>query len=91
MPLDEVEAVNWRGVATLAIVTAVNVWLYGSGLVAVPFVTCAPMTFVLYVALSLVFRRRVRARCGQGEDVCERCEQEEGLRSRCGQEASEED
>ena len=61
IPLDRVEAVNWRGVATLVAVTAVNAWLYGAHVVAVPFLTTAPMTFVLYIVLSWLARDRVRA------------------------------
>ena len=60
--LDEVESVNWRGVATIAAVSAVNGVLYATGAVAVPFVTTAPMTAALYVGLSWLARDRVRAR-----------------------------
>ena len=62
LPLDQVESVNWRGVATIAVVSAVNGVLYATGAVAVPFVTTAPMTAALYVALSWLARGRVRAR-----------------------------
>lgn len=61
LPLDRVEQVNWRGVVTLVAVTAVNAWLYGAHVVAVPFLTTAPMTFVLYIVLSWLTRDRVRA------------------------------
>lgn len=60
--LDAVEDVNWRGVATLAFVSVVNGMLYATGIVAVPFLTTAPMSFVVYVCLSWVFRRQVRER-----------------------------
>ena len=62
LPLDQVESVNWRGVATIAVVSAVNGVLYATGAVAVPFVTTAPMTAALYVGLSWLARDRVRAR-----------------------------
>lgn len=61
LPLDRVEQVNWRGVVTLVAVTAVNAWLYGAHIVAVPFLTTAPMTFVIYVVLSWLMRHRVRS------------------------------
>ena len=50
LPLDQVESVNWRGVATIAVVSAVNGVLYATGAVAVPFVTTAPMTCLLYTS-----------------------------------------
>ncbi|MGI6034082.1 MAG: hypothetical protein ACOX69_11740 [Coriobacteriales bacterium] len=61
MPLDKIEAVNWRGVVTLIIVTAVNSWLYAAGIVSVPILVVAPMTFVIYIILSLIFKDKVRA------------------------------
>lgn len=59
--LDAVEDVNWRGVATLALVSVVNGALYATGAVTVPFLTTAPMTFLAYVGLSWLMRDRVRA------------------------------
>lgn len=61
VPLDRVEEVNWRGIVTLAVVTVVNVLLYTSGIVTVPFLTTAPMTFAVYVLLSWALRDKVRA------------------------------
>ena len=60
--LKYIEAVNWRGVATIVIVTLVAGTLYATGNLAVPFLLVAPMTVALYTGLSLVFRKRVIAR-----------------------------
>jgi cytosine permease len=54
-------AVNWRGVSTIIIVTAVAGTLYATGHLAVPFLLVAPMTIILYLALSLIFKKRVIA------------------------------
>lgn len=59
--LDQVENVNWRGIATLAIVSVANGLLYVTGIVTVPFLTTAPMTVAMYVGLSWFMRKRVRA------------------------------
>ena len=59
--LKYIEAVNWRGVSTIVIVTLVAGTLYATGNLAVPFLLVAPMTVALYTALSLVFRKRVVA------------------------------
>lgn len=59
--LKYIEAVNWRGVSTIIIVTAVAGVLYSTGNLAVPFLLVAPLTIVLYTGLSLVFRKRVIA------------------------------
>ncbi len=60
--LKYIEAVNWRGVSTIVIVTLVAGALYSTGNLAVPFLLVAPMTVALYTGLSLVFRKRVIAR-----------------------------
>lgn len=60
--VDDSVAVNWRGVATLGVVTVINCALYTTGVVAVPFVTAAPMAIVLYIALSVAFKGRVAAK-----------------------------
>lgn len=60
--LKYIEAVNWRGVSTIVIVTLVAGTLYATGNLAVPFLLVAPMTVALYTALSLVFRKRVVAK-----------------------------
>ena len=60
VPLSSVEAVNWRGVVTLAATSVVNMVLYSAGIVSIPFLTTAPMTVALYLVLSLVFKTRVR-------------------------------
>lgn len=59
--LKYIEAVNWRGVSTIVIVTLVAGTLYATGNLAVPFLLVTPMTVALYTALSLVFRKRVVA------------------------------
>ena len=61
MPLEYVESVNWRGVITLIVVTAVNAWLYSAHIVTIPILTVTPMTFGLYLLLSWVWRDKVRA------------------------------
>ena len=83
VPLDRVESVNWRGVTTLVVVSAVNGALYATGVVAVPFLTTAPMAFAIYVGLSWAFRRQVRERdaarrneivAGVGSAAAEACD-----------------
>lgn len=61
IPLSATEAVNWRGVITLTVVTVVNGVLYTFMIVPIPFLTTVPMTIVLYVLLSWIMRDRVRA------------------------------
>ena len=59
--LRTVEAMNWRGVITLATVTAVNAALYIAGILSIPFLLVVPMTVALYVFLSWFMRDKVRA------------------------------
>ena len=59
--LKYIEAVNWRGVSTIVVVTLVAGTLYATGGLAVPFLLVAPMTVALYTGLSLLFRKRVIA------------------------------
>lgn len=54
-----IEAVNWRGVSTIVIATVVAGALYSTGYLSVPLVLVAPMTVLLYISLSLIFRKRV--------------------------------
>ena len=61
VPLSAVEKVNWRGVVTLATVSIVNGVLYAAGILSIPFLSVVPMTVLMYLALSLAFRKRVRA------------------------------
>lgn len=53
--------VNWRGVGTLAVSTVVGSVLYATQIVSVPFLVVAPLTMVLYIAVSLMLRERVRS------------------------------
>ena len=57
--LKYIGAVNWRGVVTIVLVTLVAGSLYLNGLLPVPFLLVAPMTVVVYLALSLLLRKRV--------------------------------
>lgn len=59
--LTYIEAVNWRGVVTIVVVTLTAGGLYAVGVLAVPFLLVAPLTVVLYTVLSMVFKRRVVA------------------------------
>jgi cytosine permease len=57
--LVHIEAVNWRGVTTIVLATAVGGYLYFSGLVAVPFLVVAPLTVVVYIGMTLLLREKV--------------------------------
>lgn len=57
--LKYIGAVNWRGVVTIVLVTLVAGSLYLNGLLPVPFLLVAPMTVVVYLALSLLLRKRM--------------------------------
>ncbi|MEA5020420.1 MAG: hypothetical protein VB027_08620 [Gordonibacter sp.] len=59
--LKHIEAVNWRGVVTIVVVTLTAGGLYMAGFLAVPFLLVAPLTVVLYTTLSLIFKKRVIA------------------------------
>ena len=52
---------HWRGVGTIAVVTVVGSALYATGLVAVPFLVVAPLTLVVYLAVSWLLRDKVRS------------------------------
>ena len=71
VPLSSVESVNWRGVVTLGVTSVVNMVLYSTGIVSVPFLTTAPMTVVLYLALSWATRKKVRAAEAERLAACE--------------------
>ncbi len=53
------QSVNWRGVGTLAVVTVIGSALYATGILAVPFLLVAPLSMVLYIAISWVCRNKV--------------------------------
>ncbi len=57
--LKYIEAVNWRGVATIIGVSAVSMYMYTAGILSVPFLFVAPTTVVVYILLSLIFKKRV--------------------------------
>ncbi len=87
--LNVAESVNWRGVFTLGVVSVVNGALYAAGIVAVPFVTTAPMIVVLYVALSWLLRDRVRSAEVERRSAADR--EESGAVSDGGFESARED
>lgn len=53
------QSVNWRGVGTLAVVTVIGSALYATGILTVPFLLVAPLSMVLYIAISWVCRNKV--------------------------------
>ncbi len=53
------QSVNWRGVGTLAVVTVIGSALYATGILSVPFLLVAPLSMVLYIAISWVCRNKV--------------------------------
>ncbi len=55
------KAVHWRGVGTIAVVTVIGSVLYATNLVAVPFLVVAPLTMVIYIAVSWILRDKIRA------------------------------
>lgn len=55
------KAVHWRGVGTIAFVTVVGSVLYATGMVGVPFLVVAPLTMVVYIAVSWLLRDKVRS------------------------------
>lgn len=57
--LKYIEAVNWRGITTIIVVTIIGSALYVSGHLAVPFLLVAPLTVGIYLALSLVSKDKV--------------------------------
>lgn len=57
--LKHIEAVNWRGVTTMVLVTVIGGYLYSAGLVAVPFLVVAPLTVVTYLAMTFIFKEQV--------------------------------
>ena len=67
--LRTVEAVNWRGVITLAVVAVVNGGLYAAGVLPIPLLTTVPMTVGLYVLLSWLMRDKVRAEDAKRKDA----------------------
>ena len=60
--LKHIMAVNWRGVCTMIGVAAVGSALYLNGIVSVPFLVVAPLTIVVYIVLSLIFKKQVLAK-----------------------------
>lgn len=59
--LKHIEAVNWRGVTTIVLVTAVGGVLYSSGVVTVPILVVAPLTVVVYLLMTFALKDRVIA------------------------------
>ena len=55
------KAVHWRGVGTITFVTVVGSVLYATGMVGVPFLVVAPLTMVVYIAVSWLLRDKVRS------------------------------
>ena len=53
--------VNWRGVGVLSVVTVIGSALYATKVVAVPFLVVAPLSMLLYIAVSWIARDKVRA------------------------------
>ena len=60
--LKYIPAVNWRGIATIAIASAVGCYVYFTGLVTVPVLVVAPLSVALYIGLSVVFKKQVLAK-----------------------------
>lgn len=60
--LKYIDAVNWRGIFTIALSTTVSASLYVAGILPVPCALAAPLTIGVYVALSLAFKDSIRAR-----------------------------
>lgn len=59
--LDEIESVNWRGVATMLITGTIGAVLYFQNIISIPFIIVAPLTVILYIAFSLIWRNQVIA------------------------------
>lgn len=55
------KSVNWRGVGVLSVVTVIGSALYATKVVAVPFLVVAPLSMLLYIAVSWIARDKVRA------------------------------
>ncbi|MEE8722392.1 MAG: hypothetical protein SOI38_05330 [Eggerthellaceae bacterium] len=71
--LKHIEAVNWRGVVTIAVTTVVCTVLYTAKILMIPLLLAAPLTMGLYIMLSVAFRDQVRARDAQMR-ACEQAE-----------------
>ncbi len=59
-----IPAVNWRGLVTISTSAAVGCFLYFNGIVSVPVLVVAPLTMLMYITLSLVFKKQVLAKDG---------------------------
>lgn len=59
--LKHIPAVNWRGIITIALVSAIGCYLYFSNLVTVPVIVVAPLSVILYIALSLAMKDKIIA------------------------------
>jgi cytosine permease len=57
--LKHIQAVNWRGIVTIVFVTAACSAISAAGFLPVPFLLAAPLTVVVYIALSLAMKKRV--------------------------------
>lgn len=57
--LEEIEDINWRGVSTIFITTITNAILYSADLILIPFILVVPMTAILYISFSIIWRKRV--------------------------------
>lgn len=59
--LKHIPAVNWRGIVTITIVSIIGCYLYFSNLVTVPVIVVAPLSVILYIVLSLLFKDKIIA------------------------------
>ncbi|MCI8468647.1 MAG: cytosine/purine permease NCS1 family protein [Eggerthellaceae bacterium] len=73
--LKYIEAVNWRGLITITVSTAVSTVLYANGVLPVPCALAAPLTIAIYVSLSLIMRKKVR----ENDRIMREREREDGL------------
>lgn len=60
--LKYIPAVNWRGITTIAISAIAGCYVYFNGILSVPVLLVAPLTMILYIVLSLVFKEKVLAK-----------------------------
>lgn len=58
--LENIPAVNIRGVATIFVVTIISCVLFSLKILTIPFLLCAPLTVLLYCAMSYVKRNELR-------------------------------
>ena len=53
--------VNWRGVGTLIVVSAVASVLYATNILQIPLLLVAPASMVIYILVSWLLRDKVRS------------------------------